>query len=192
MPSAEEAERLAAVFNLDAEAFWPLWHRNREAFDRGDLSSESYWRALAEDTSTKLSPTELDEVRRIDLEMFGRINQTMVDWLVRLQKAGMKTALLSNMHPAMIAYVRERFDWLRAFSFLTFSAEVRLTKPDPAIYRYTLDALGIQPAQALFVDDVERNIQAARELGITALHFQSVSQLRRDLEALGFPVLPAK
>ena len=185
MPSQEEAERMAKAFKLDAEGFWPLWHRNREAFDRGDLSSESYWRALAEDASTKLSPTELDEVRRTDLEMFGRINRTMVDWLVRLQKAGMKTALLSNMHPEMIAYVRERFDWLLAFNFLTFSAEVRLTKPDPAIYRYTLDALGVQPAQALFIDDVERN-------GITALRFQSVSQLRNDLEALGFPLLPAQ
>jgi FMN phosphatase YigB (HAD superfamily) len=95
------------------------------------------------------------------------------------------------MHPEMIAYVREHFDWLRAFNFLTFSAEVRLTKPDPAIYRHTLDALDVQPAQALFIDDVERNIQAARELGITALRFQSVAQLRNDLEALGFPLLPA-
>jgi putative hydrolase of the HAD superfamily len=183
---------MAKVFHLDPERFWPLWQRNREAFDRGDLSSESYWRALAADANTQLTPAQLEDVRRSDLEMFARIDQTMVEWLRQLSKAGMKTALLSNMHPEMITYSRERFDWLAAFSFLTFSADVRLTKPDPAIYRYTLDALGVEPAQALFIDDLERNIQAARELGITALRFQSVAQLRTDLEALGFPLLPAR
>ncbi|MGB6477983.1 MAG: HAD-IA family hydrolase, partial [Candidatus Sulfotelmatobacter sp.] len=103
-----------------------------------------------------------------------------------------KTGLLSNIHPAMIAYLRENFEWLELFDFKTFSAEVRLIKPDPAIYEHTLRGLGVRAGETLFVDDREINVQAARELGIHAVQFRSVAQLRRELEAIEFPILPGK
>jgi 2-haloacid dehalogenase len=71
------------------------------------------------------------------------------------------------------------------------SAEVRLIKPDPAIYQHTLNGLGASAAETLFVDDREPNIRAARALGMRAIQFLSISQLKDDLEALGFPLLPA-
>jgi putative hydrolase of the HAD superfamily len=129
-------------------------------------------------------------VCRWDVEMFGRANAPMVAWLGELRRGGIKTGLLSNIHPAMIAYLRENFDWLKLFDFMTFSAEVRLIKPDHAIYEHTLRGLGVAADEALFVDDREINVQAARELGIHALQFRSVAQLRRELEAMGFPILP--
>jgi 2-haloacid dehalogenase len=77
------------------------------------------------------------------------------------------------------------------FTFKTFSGEVKLIKPDPAIYEHTLRGLGVTAAEALFVDDRKTNIQAARALGILALQFRSIAQLKDDLEALGFPILPS-
>jgi putative hydrolase of the HAD superfamily len=122
--------------------------------------------------------------------MWGRANAVMVAWLGQLRRGGIKTGLLSNMHPAMISYLRENFDWLELFDFKTFSAEVRMIKPDPAIYEHTLRGLGVKAAETLFLDDREINVQAARELGIHALQFRSVAQLRQELEAMGFPILP--
>jgi len=114
----------------------------------------------------------------------------MVDWLRQLGRGGIKTALLSNIHPKMIAYVKENFDWLELFDFTTFSAEVRLIKPDHAIYEHTLRGLGVKAEDALFVDDREINVRAAREVGINAVRFQSVGQLREDLGKMGFAILP--
>jgi HAD superfamily hydrolase (TIGR01509 family) len=94
------------------------------------------------------------------------------------------------MHPAMISHLRENFDWLDLFDFKTFSAEVRLIKPDAAIYEHTLRGLGVKPEETLFVDDREINVQAARELGIRAVRFQSIEQLREELEAMEFSILP--
>jgi putative hydrolase of the HAD superfamily len=189
-PSEEDFIRLRKVFGADAEAFQSLWDKNRGAFDRGDITAEAYWRALAEDAEVEIDPEQLDQVCRWDVEMFGRANAPMVAWLGELRRGGIKTGLLSNIHPAMIAYLRENFDWLKLFDFMTFSAEVRLIKPDPAIYEHTLRGLGVAADEALFVDDREINVQAARELGIHALQFRSVAQLRRELEAMGFPILP--
>jgi len=189
-PPEEEFRRLANVFGADAKSFQALWDKNRGAFDRGDITAEAYWTALAEDAGAELDRQQLDQVCKWDVEMWGNANSGMVRWLGLLRPGGIKTGLLSNIHPAMIAYLRENFDWLELFDFKTFSAEVRLIKPDPAIYEHTLRGLGVRAGETLFVDDREINVLAARELGIHALQFRSVAELRRDLEAIDFPILP--
>jgi putative hydrolase of the HAD superfamily len=189
-PSEEEFSRLAKVFGAGGNSFQALWDKNRGAFDRGDMTARAYWSALAEDAAAGIDPGQLDQICKWDVEMWGNTNLHMVKWLRQLRRAGIKTALLSNMHPDMISYLRKNCDWLDLFDFMTFSGEVRLIKPDPAIYEHTLRGLGATAHETLFVDDRGINIEAARELGIHALQFQSVAQLRHDLEAIGFPILP--
>ncbi len=189
-PPDEAFQRLAKVFGADRNLFQTLWDKNRGAFDRGDITAEAYWMALAADAGVAIDGEQLDLVCKWDVEMFGKANLEMVGWLGRLRRGGIKTGLLSNIHPAMIAYLRENFEWLELFDFKTFSAEVRLIKPDPAIYEHTLRGLGVRAGETLFVDDREINVLAARELGIHAVQFRSVEQLRRELEAIGFPILP--
>jgi putative hydrolase of the HAD superfamily len=191
-PPDEAFQRLAKVFGADRNLFQTLWDKNRGAFDRGDITAEAYWMALAADAGVAIDGEQLDLVCKWDVEMFGKANLEMVGWLGQLRRGGIKTGLLSNIHPAMIAYLRENFEWLELFDFKTFSAEVRLIKPDPAIYEHTLRGLGVRAGETLFVDDREINVLAARELGIHAVQFRSVGELRRELEAIGFPILPGE
>ena len=65
-----------------------------------------------------------------------------------------------------------------------------MVKPDPAIYHHTLQRLAVAAENVMFIDDREGNIKAARALGIHAIQLRSFSQLRSQVEALGFPVLP--
>jgi putative hydrolase of the HAD superfamily len=193
-PTAENWERMANLFKVDAGLFRQLWGRNRIVYDRGDLSYEDYWAEIAQQTGTKLEPELLKTLGPWDVEMWARINPTMVEWLKQLHSSGIKTGLLSNMPFDMINYARQQFTWLKNFDHLTFSAEVRVTKPDPAIYRHSLEGLGLGAAasETLFLDDKEINVEGARALGIHAFRFQSVAGLRNDLEKLGFPLLPAE
>ena len=189
-PPDEDFHRLAKVFGADANSFRALWEKNRGAFDRGDTTAEDYWMGLAEDAGTAIDREQLDQVCKWDIEMFGRANLDMVRWLGQLRQGGIKTGLLSNIHFAMIAYLRENFDWLELFDFKTFSAEVRLIKPDPLIYEHCLRGLDIAPSEALFIDDRQVNIEAARNMGIHGIQFKSMAQLKMELEATGFPMLP--
>jgi len=188
--SDEEFNRLANVFGTEEKAFRALWEKNRGAFDRGDMTAEAYWTAMAKDTGAGIDAEQLHQVCKWDIEMWASVNAQMVAWLRQLRRAEIKTGLLSNMHPAMISHLRENFDWLNLFDFKTFSAEVRLIKPDRAIYEHTLRGLGAKPEETLFVDDREINVRAASELGIHAVRFQSMEQLRGELRAMRFPVLP--
>ncbi len=66
------------------------------------------------------------------------------------------------------------------------SAQFRLSKPDPAIYRACLDDLGIAPADALFIDDKAENAKGARKAGLRAHHFTGAEGLRAALRDHGF------
>ena len=71
------------------------------------------------------------------------------------------------------------------FEVIVDSAFVGVRKPEPTIYELTLERIGggIGAAQCLFVDDVEDNVAAARELGMTAVHYRSSDQAIAEIEA---------
>jgi putative hydrolase of the HAD superfamily len=76
------------------------------------------------------------------------------------------------------------------FELIVDSAWVGMRKPDPAIYHLTLERLGLPPEASLFIDDNELNVEAARELGMRAVHFRSNEQAIpeiRDLAGLSEP-----
>jgi len=103
-----------------------------------------------------------------------------------LQANGYKTALLSNSDLRFVAHLRKNRPWLRLFDVCVFSSEVHLIKPDPAIFRYTLEKLGIDPSSVLFIDDRFSNISVARSLGMETIKFTTLVQLNRQLEDAGF------
>jgi putative hydrolase of the HAD superfamily len=189
-PTKAEFGGMAKIFNLPFEQFYELWETSRNPYDRGDITAEEYWLGLAARTNTTLDAAQIGRLREIEIEIWVHPYPEMVDWVWRLRAAGLKTAVLSNMPLDLAAYVRKNLSWMDDFSFKTLSAEVRSIKPEAAIYEHTLRGLGITANEALFVDDREPNIRAARALGIHGLQFSSVEQLKNDLEALGFPLLP--
>lgn len=190
-PTHEENAKLASFFNVDLQRLPTLWERNRGPYDRGDLTSQVYWSMLARDADIEIPAAEIEKICQLDMAMWSNINSNMVDWAHQLRVSGLKIGLLSNMHPDMVSHCRKHFAWLKNFDSVTFSGEVRMIKPDPAIYEHALRGLGTTANETLFLDDREVNIRAAHELGIRAIRFKSIAQLRSDLENLGFPVLPA-
>jgi putative hydrolase of the HAD superfamily len=187
----EDFERMAKMFNVSFEVFYTLWEASRDTYDRGDLTPEEYWLKLAAQANTPIDRGEIEILRNIEVEIWAHVDPNMLDWVSQLRAAGVKTGLLSNMPCDLVTHLRTNCEWLENFDFKTFSSEVGLIKPDPAIYEHTLRGLGVSADEALFLDDREINIQAARVLGIHAIQFRSIAQLRHDLEELGFPILPA-
>jgi HAD superfamily hydrolase (TIGR01509 family) len=100
--------------------------------------------------------------------------------------AGIKTALLSNSWGTG-DYPRDGWDEL--FDAVVISGEVGMRKPEPEIFRYTLDLLGVDPAEAVFVDDRPFNVRGATDVGIVGLPHTSYDETVGELEALfGIPL----
>jgi len=190
LPFPHEIERMSNVFGVTPSEFPRLYASGRQAYDRGDLSTAEYWTRIADEAGVELTTETIDRLAQWDKEMWSRVNVEMRDWIASLRAAGYRTALLSNMQFDMIAHVRANFPWLGDFDHRIFSAEVRAVKPDPAIYLHCLEKLRVRPEQTVFVDDREENVEAARSLGIAGFRFESVAELRRQLESAGFRHLP--
>lgn len=186
-PTKREVDASARILKISSDLFRRLWHRDRDLYDRGDLSPETYWGRLAEEAGASLASAQLRELSERDVAMWSRLNPSMIAWFEGLSLAGIKTAVLSNMHIEMVRHARQSFKWLERAHCITFSAEVRLIKPDPLIYEHCLRGLGVAPSEALFMDDRQVNIEAAQAMGIHAIQFKSIAQLRNELEAGGFP-----
>ena len=189
-PSLEHLARMAEVFHMRGEEFFPAYIASRNPYDGGDISAQEYWRQFAESAGVEVHHSMIEKLREWDLEMWSSINAKMVGWLGAIHSAGFKTALLSNMQSDMASHARRNFEWLRHFDYLTLSCEARAIKPDLAIYRRCLAALGVPPSETLFIDDRISNIEAAEMLGIVGLPFQSIEKLCDDLRGLGFPISP--
>jgi len=192
LPAPDAIARMARIFHIDPESFLPIYTESRGPYDRGDLLPEEYWHAFASQAGVTLSGDVIEKLRLWDIEMWSRTNGPMVLWLENLRSAGLKTAILSNMPVDMVAHVRRNFLWMKHFDHQIFSADVRRIKPEPAIYEYSLDALKVRASELLFIDDRDANLEQARAAGMRGVRFQSVNQLRDDLHALGFNVLPAR
>jgi len=190
LPTAENINFLSRTFQIDSESFLPIYLKTRAAYDRGDLLPAEYWRNFGDQAGVAVDEPTIERLRQIDNEMWSRPNVPMVRWLEQVHDAGFKTAILSNMPTDMANHVRRTFDWMAHFDHYIFSAEVRSAKPEPAIYQHTIQALGMAPSAALFIDDREENLVQARAIGIRTIRYRSVEQLSEDLRTLNFPILP--
>jgi putative hydrolase of the HAD superfamily len=186
----EDFGRMAKILNSSFETFYALWQNTRDPYDRGDFTPEEYWLKLAAQANSSIDRSQIEILRNVEIEIWSHLDQGMLDWVSQLRAKGIKTGLLSNMPSDLVTYLRANCEWMENFVFKTFSSEVGMIKPDPAIYEHTLHGLGVSASESLFVDDREINIQAARALGMHAIQFSSISQLKDDLEAMGFPILP--
>lgn len=189
-PTDADFARMAAVFAVGPAEFKTHYLAARDAYDRGDCTVEGYWAQVAERARTSLSKSALAQVRAWDIEMWGRVNPTLLSWLDELRAAGFMTGVLSNMPSDLGEHFKRHLRWLEHFDHITFSHEIRCAKPEAAVYRHCLQGLNVAPETALFVDDREVNVQAARAVGMVAIRFDSLADFENQLLTIGFPLLP--
>ncbi len=111
--------------------------------------------------------------------------EPVVRILYALKAAGYPLYGLSNWPAEKFALVRPMHPFFEAFDDMVISGEVKLIKPERAIFELLLERIGRPAEECLLIDDSERNIQAARELGFQAIHFQSPQQLEAELGRRG-------
>ena len=108
-----------------------------------------------------------------------------VDVLAELRAEGVRLVALSNWSAETFPVARERFDFLAWFEGIVISGDVGVNKPDRQIFEHLMEHFGIEPAEALFIDDSSANVEAAKALGLSAIQFTDAEPLRRELVRLG-------
>jgi 2-haloacid dehalogenase len=161
------------------EVCTPRWH---DAHDRGVPMEESCAQLAAR------HPGQADLIlawgRRSE-EMISGVIPGTVDILRELKARGVACYALTNMEAETYPLRRERFEFMRWFDGTVVSAYEGMAKPDLEIFRRLLERFHLEPAGTVFIDDAQRNLDAARRLGMQTVHFDSAPRLRQWLQDAG-------
>jgi putative hydrolase of the HAD superfamily len=178
---------LVGAAGREAEPFWAAYWAHRGPYDAGSLSSTAYWCTVA-DTVGASWPDELcGELTRIDVDGWLHPDEDVLRLARDAKAGGLRLALLSNA-PADLASAVRGLSWMAPFDELIFSCDLGTVKPDAGCYRAALGILGAEPAEVLFVDDRQENVDGAHAVGIPAVRFTDAAGLR---DALARALRPA-
>jgi putative hydrolase of the HAD superfamily len=185
-PANTDWQNLAAATDLPFENLQHRYWQFRDDYDRKVVTAAEYWAKVA---GRELADNELTELIAMDDAQWTRVNDDMLHLARQLKEAGIKIAILSNMQTDMLKVMRAKFNWLPEFDVQMYSCENGLVKPELEAYLECARQLGVEPSQALFFDDKEKNIQGALKAGMHAMLFDgAVADAEKKLAELGVTV----
>ena len=118
-------------------------------------------------------------------DMLGGPIEGSVAILDELKQAETPLYALTNWSAETFPKARELYDFLGWFDGIIVSGEVEKIKPNAEIFHHLTDDFGLQPSDAVFIDDSLPNVETSRKLGFYGIHFQGPDALRKELEELG-------
>lgn len=188
-PDPQAWALLRFITGLDEDRLHAAYWKFRHDYDRGALSGRAYWQAVAADTGITLDEVQISALAAADVDVWTSLNPPMVEWARQLQRAQVRTGILSNIGDCIGDGVRAKLPWLAGFDQCLWSHALGMAKPDPAIYVKAAEALHTAPAGILFLDDREENIRAAAAVGMQTLHYTGHAAFEHEMRERGFSSL---
>jgi putative hydrolase of the HAD superfamily len=165
-------------------------HTNAWArFERSEITAAQFDEAFDQEARAAGHPLRGADVIAC---LYGSVRPEMLEALRRIS-ARMKTGCITNNvatdRPEQIGRTSAVEEAMRLFHHVIESSKVGIRKPDPRIYRMMTDALGVDPKNCVYLDDLGINLKPAKELGMTTIKVASGSQALAELQAhLDFPL----
>jgi putative hydrolase of the HAD superfamily len=183
-PAAWAAIR--SITGLDEAPLHAAYWEFRHDYDRAALTGRAYWQAVADRTGISLDDTRFAALAAADVDLWTSLNLPMVEWAARLQQAGIRTGILSNIGDSIAEGIIARLPWLTKFNHCTWSHALFLAKPDPVIYTKTAEALKTAPEHILFIDDKAENLVAAASVGMQTIQYTAQATFEREMRERGY------
>jgi len=143
--------------------------------------------SLAEDTAAQRFAARVNRPVQEMQALLQLVKESLVPLpgtveLVRgLARRGVPLYGLSNMPASTFTYLSGRYDHWKLFQGIVISGNVKLVKPDPAIFEYICCQHQLKPSETVFVDDHSPNIEVAEKLGFRTILFRDAERCAQDL-----------
>lgn len=156
----------------------PVWNE----VDRGVWSEEELVEGFIQN-----DPALEPEIRRIFQNVHGMVSRRAyaIPWIRSLQEAGYHCYYLSNFSYKAHMECADALDFLEYMDGGILSYQDKVIKPQREIYQLLLDRYGLKAQECVFLDDTEKNLPMAEELGIKTILFQDREQAMEELKVLG-------
>ncbi|RFU37724.1 HAD family hydrolase [Actinomadura logoneensis] len=188
-PSRAAVRRLADATGVEPARFRAAYRYHRTDYHRGSVDARAFWHAVLTRLGRPPGQVDVDRLVALDLSARLELDPRTLEIVDMLAARGARLALLADAAPET-ARVIDGEGWAAAFRQRLYSADLRMVKSDPQIYHRTCAILAARPADVLFIDDRQENVDAAESAGMRALLFQNAAKLWADLSFL-LPASPA-
>jgi putative hydrolase of the HAD superfamily len=179
-PAQEKIERAAADAGLPVDQFLRAMWKDRLPYD-GGLTPREYWRGVAAHASTEFDDSLIERMVEHEIGFWNTFDARVLEWIKTLGAAGYTIGILSNLPHPIAASLRDTPGFLEHFDHVTFSCDLRLFKPQVAIYEHSYQGLNVAPEETLFIDDKIENVEGARAAGMRAELFTTWEEFVRDV-----------
>lgn len=154
-----------------------------ELLDTGQISAQEFYLKIVSLTKANLT---FEAFREAYCDVFSP-NYPVIE-ILKKAKTSCRLILLSNTDCLRFAFIQQRFPEAMIFDSLVLSYQVGLMKPHPQIYRLALQVAQVDPPEAVFIDDLEENVQMAEALGLATILYRPETDLGRALLSLGIDI----
>ena len=174
-------EIYSLVTDSDFKKFEKTYYSMRADYDQGIINGKEYWKRIFSVYNKEYSETLAEKLILLDAESWSLFNKEIFNFINMLKERNYKLLVLSNMPADILEYLYTKSDIFSVFDQTLFSCNLKLIKPDPEIYRKTLEEAGCSGEEILFIDDRADNVKAALKEGINAVIYEGFSDLMNEI-----------
>lgn len=165
---------------LSAEELSEVWNKYWRELETGKISLDDVWKKIILRSRTKVDKNYLTKIYRenvvLEPELFSLVQE--------LKQKNYLLTILANESKEGMEFKIKKFELNKYFTKIYCSADLGIAKPARKIYEYVLQDLKLLPEEVIFIDNLERNILPARELGIKSILFKDVQRLKEELKLI--------
>ena len=165
--------------NLSVEEICTPWFKA----DVGEMTSLEVWKAIGfQGDLVKIEQEYLDTIELTD---------GFIDFIEKVMNK-YKLAIISNDSSRWSKYLREKFDINKYFDVISISGDLKIQKPDERIFLLTIEKLGVDAKDCVYIDDRSGNLNAAKKVGMNPILLNSRNESYDGVSVHGFDELARK
>jgi len=184
MSSAEFNSRVINLLNVEPQIFKEVYYKFNKLVNTNVLAPADFWKKILEELD---AGNKYDELIKFIQEIPIEIDEQVLGLVDQLKTNGYKAGLLSNN-------TLEAADGFKItglsnhFDVALVSAEIGFSKPDPKAFQIFAERLGVEVGELIFIDDTEKSLSTAKEVGYYPILFTSYESLIEKLKSIGIRV----
>ncbi|MDP2946922.1 MAG: HAD-IA family hydrolase [Nanoarchaeota archaeon] len=180
-PGSVFSNDVANLAGVTLAEYKRVYFNHNHLINKEGTSLKDFWAIVLKDLG--VSDKLLDVLNYIKNKPKGKINEGVVDIIVKLKNTGLKLGLVSNETLEGGEKIRQ-MDVAKYFDVILISAEVGLMKPQKEMFELLINKLSINPGELIFVDDAEKSLVGATEIGFTPLLYTNPLDLAVKISEL--------
>jgi putative hydrolase of the HAD superfamily len=172
-------QKASELLGVELKTLSDIYFKFNHLMNNGEVSREDFWKKIVQELNVE---DRFDDLIKLTKETTTEINGSVLGLVDKLRMRGYKVGLLSN-NTTDEAKRLEDIGLFGHFDVRIISSEVGMSKPDPRIFHLLIERLGIKPEELAFIDDAERSLSRASEVGFDPILFTDYDSLVRELNA---------